>query len=463
MNKPNRTQLGLYQNHALTTILNHYDSSRDVTVALPAGSGKTLLAIYAMEELGKRQEVNRMLYVSHFNAAVDNFARLIEQDDTSGKVDVMTFNALNRILSEHQIKPNHYQVIIFDDIDLRLQEVSNLFHQVGGFKINFVRTEDGDVDKKFVYSDLYIYTLNQAFNDGYLVKSQELDLSQQIDLLKEEVAKITTGTDWSQAISDTIVRQIDQLKKKNTEYFKAQELLLSGKIQHDEIIEMSYRKEQLLEFKKLLDDKSYFDRQVVDGSATESVWQKYFERNHWIFGFGLNYVFNTALEGGGLERAVSGFSVTGHGKRSDALLSTTGIIRSLCFGEIKTHRKEILKKVNIPYRSESWSISDELAGGIAQVQRTIQKSLMNIAEALNLKDANGYSTKESIYLFKPKSFLIIGSLNEFKNAEGQVQEDKFSSFELFRRSISDLEIITFDELYQRADAIVNRKWNISNS
>ncbi|MCJ8327218.1 MAG: DUF4263 domain-containing protein [Campylobacterales bacterium] len=117
-----------------------------------------------------------------------------------------------------------------------------------------------------------------------------------------------------------------------------------------------------------------------------------------------------------------------------------------------------MKNLKNPYRSESWAISDELAGGIAQIQTTIQKSLHNISNRLSILDNDGF-TQNSIYLYKPKSFLILGSLSEFKNKEGHIHDDKFSSFELFRRSISDVEIITFDELYERANAIVNKKWN----
>jgi hypothetical protein len=159
-----------------------------------------------------------------------------------------------------------------------------------------------------------------------------------------------------------------------------------------------------------------------------------------------------------VNSTTTGFSITGRGKRTDALMKTTGLIQTLCFGEIKTHRKSILKITKNAYRPESWAISDELAGGIAQIHRTIQKSLSNISSALTLYDQDGYKKADSLYLYKPKSFLIIGSLCEFKNNEGETHEDKFSSFELFRRSISDVEIITFDELYNRADAIINGKW-----
>lgn len=462
MIKPEFSQLGLYQNHALQVILQHYDKHEDVTIVMPPGSGKTLLAMFVLQELGRRPEVKKTLYISYFKSTAEQFEEIRASFGlTSQNSLALTVTKATMMLAEERIAADEFQAIVFDDVDDAAETIGLFYKYFKGFKVGFSRGTDHititpEPPRK---QNLYTYSLSQAYKDGYLVKSQELDLAQQIEELKSEIGKITPGTDWNRTISQSILQQVEQLKKKNTEYFRAQELLLSGKIDHTEIIEMSYRKEQLAEFQRLLEDADYFDSQIPTNRGTESVWQNFFERNQWIFGFGLNYVFNAPLEGGGLERTVAGFSVTGHGKRSDALLTTTGLIRSLCFGEIKTHRKEILKPVGTPYRSESWSISDELAGGIAQVQRTVQKSLMNIVEALDVKDAAGYRTNESIYLFKPKSFLIIGSLNEFKNAQGQVQEDKFSSFELFRRSIADLEIITFDELFQRANAIVHKKWN----
>lgn len=45
-------------------------------------------------------------------------------------------------------------------------------------------------------------------------------------------------------------------------------------------------------------------------------------------------------------------------------------------------------------------------------------------------------------------------LNQFIK-EDKVNEDKFSSFELFRRNLFNPEIITFDELYERAKHILN--------
>lgn len=44
---------------------------------------------------------------------------------------------------------------------------------------------------------------------------------------------------------------------------------------------------------------------------------------------------------------------------------------------------------------------------------------------------------------------MIGSLDEFKSETG-VNKDKLQSFELLRKNIHNVEILTFDELYERA-------------
>ena len=55
----------------------------------------------------------------------------------------------------------------------------------------------------------------------------------------------------------------------------------------------------------------------------------------------------------------------------------------------------------------------------------------------------------------PKSFLVVGSLKEFTAAKG-VNEARHRSFELFRANTLNPEIITFDELYERARFIVHQ-------
>lgn len=151
--------------------------------------------------------------------------------------------------------------------------------------------------------------------------------------------------------------------------------------------------------------------------------------------------------------AIQGTNFNSSGKRIDALMKTRGIIESFSFVEIKTHKTRLLKSLSKAYRSESWQISDELTGAIAQVQRTVQKAITQITNKVEIKDAFGNPTGEKIYLYNPKSYIVIGGLSEFESEYG-VNDDKYSSFELFRQGLSKIDILTYDELYERASNIV---------
>ena len=243
------------------------------------------------------------------------------------------------------------------------------------------------------------------------------------------------------------------------------EELLRSQVTAQDVALLGHRREQLSEFERLLKDSNHFENQRTNlgmNKGKEAVWQAFFEKNTWIFGYGLNYVFNTPLEGAQLERAVKGHDFAGAGKRVDALLKTQSLISALSFGEIKTHTADLLKPVTSPYRRECWQVSDELSGGIAQVQRSVQASLGNIQSKTEVKHNNGAPTGETVFLYQPRSFLVIGSLSEFHAAHG-INEEKYSSFELFRRNLKSPEIVTFDELLERAKYIVKSGYGVESS
>lgn len=230
--------------------------------------------------------------------------------------------------------------------------------------------------------------------------------------------------------------------------------LLENDISLSDIAILKYRKKQLEIFGCLLNDPIFFEQQKDEWNiknGSEAVWQKFFEQNTWIFGYGLSYIFTTPLGDKKLEQVVSGFNFSQSGKRTDALLKTRGLISSLCFVEVKTHETKLLKQQS--YRSECWPISEELAGGVSQIQTTVQKAVMDIQPKTQLKDGKGFLTGEEVFLYQPKSILVIGRLDEFIGNFG-VNDAKYCSFELFRKSLNNPEIITFDELFERATFIV---------
>lgn len=261
-------------------------------------------------------------------------------------------------------------------------------------------------------------------------------------------------------LDDRFVEDLVLTKEQAMQLLKQQPNLLEELLKHDitvqDVATLGHRRKQLVDFERLLNELEFFEScktELGDNKKDEDVWQDFFEKNTWIFGYGLNYFLNSALDGQKLELVVKGYDFTGAGKRVDALLKTHGFISALSFGEIKTHKTNLLKQVQTPYRKESWQISDELSGGIAQVQRTVQVSLYNIQTKTTINNDSGDPTGEQVFMYQPRSFLVIGSLSEFQTDNG-INEQKYSSFELFRRNIITPEIITFDELYQRAKFIV---------
>ncbi len=211
-------------------------------------------------------------------------------------------------------------------------------------------------------------------------------------------------------------------------------------------------KKQLEVFRSLINDQSYFDDlKEKKNCSNEALWQKYFEKNPWIFGYGLGYIFLSSFDDSKLEQVVQGHSVAVHGKRVDALMKTKGIISNLCFVEIKTHSTSLLD--SRAYRAGCWAASKELAGAIAQVQGTVASAVESLSNKINPTDSDGNPTGEQIYNYQPKSYLVIGSMGEFVTEQG-INKDKLRSFELLRKNTLNPEIITFDELYERAKFIV---------
>jgi len=257
-------------------------------------------------------------------------------------------------------------------------------------------------------------------------------------------------------ISDSELRKIALTSNQAKNLIADNEELFAEVLRHsitkNDVIAIAYRKKQLGIFKRLLDDPDYFNEvKSKKNCKDESLWQKFFEKNSWIFGYGLSYVYSSGLDEKRLEQVVHGYQVAQGGKRVDALLKSKALISTLCFAEIKTHKTDLLSKS--AYRGGCWAPSSELSGAVAQVQGTVSYAGETIFGKLSLTDPEGFPTAEEVFNFHPKSFVVIGSLSQFSGEHG-VNQEQLRSFELYRRNIFQPEVITFDELYERAAHIV---------
>jgi hypothetical protein len=238
--------------------------------------------------------------------------------------------------------------------------------------------------------------------------------------------------------------------------------VLGNSLSQRELDIISNRKGQLEVFKKLLHDADFFqhcrDMRKAEGkdSRPESIWQAFFEFNPWIFGYGLNLIACEAYDDKKLEQITTGASkLTGAGKRTDALLRTRGVVSSLVFCEIK--RPDLLLLDKTPYRPpDVWMPSGDVVGAVSQVQKTAEKAVREIGNVLHKKyEPDGTPTDVLVATIRPRQVVVIGNMSEFEATNGELNHEKVSSFELYRRSINDVEVITFDELYARAHYIVH--------
>ena len=320
------------------------------------------------------------------------------------------------------------------------------------------------ISAKFIEDNRGIFVLNiqrysSATNNPHDASFSFIgeEISILIQFLKN-IHSISLKGQSSVSLSDDALKKVtlsnDQAKsivQDNEEVFAE---ILKFEITKEDVVAIGYRKKQFDIFNKLLSDVEYFDFLKEKMKCTsEALWQKFFEKNQWIFGYGLGYIFLSGLDNKKLEQVVQGYSVNSFGKRVDALMKTNSLISSLCFVEIKTSNTKLLESK--PYRPGCFAASRDLTGAVAQVQGTVASAIDTLSTKISVEDREGNPTGEEIFNYQPKSYLVIGSLEEFRTENG-VNRDKYRSFELFRKNISSPEIITFDELFERAKFIIAR-------
>jgi hypothetical protein len=106
-----------------------------------------------------------------------------------------------------------------------------------------------------------------------------------------------TDEDLSRVVLSSI--QARTIFQDNQELFAE---VVRSEITKEDVVAVGYRKRQLEAFERLLEDPEYFENvKTQKQCSNEAVWQQYFERNPWIFGYGLSYIQLSALDDKKLE------------------------------------------------------------------------------------------------------------------------------------------------------------------
>lgn len=191
-----------------------------------------------------------------------------------------------------------------------------------------------------------------------------------------------------------------------------------------------------------------FKTHIKDEDWDEKEWQKFFEGQKWIFGYGLDYRIMTLF-----DREMNLTSVGTDNKEKvivDFLMTFNDFTVTV---EIKKPDTPIFDKPK--NRSGSWSFHNEFIEAVSQVLE--QKAEWSIL-GQNSDNYNKEGIKKLAQRTRDaKAILVIGKKSEFTKLENiREKEIKQDTFELFRRDSRNIEIITYDELFERADFIVNQ-------
>jgi hypothetical protein len=376
-----------------------------------------------------------------------------------GRLSASRSFTLDRRNSEDFGEPGRFVSQVFDDDGTGAEVVREgdqwTLTNVGGRRTlvkALVAREPGNI------VDLWLQVVPARGNPRTVLHLHRSDARRFLDALRRIELIDPGGADASAHIDDHVVANVlnnpESAAALYGNHAEKVRLLIASDDDARDVVALAGRRRALEEFRLLLDDDAHFDAASADAGGPEHVWQKYFQANPWTLGIGLGSQLLTSWSDDRLEQVVAGYSVHGAGKRADAFLRTAGVIRSLVFAEFKHHRTELLKSTE--YRPAIWRPSNELVGGLAQVQGTVQRALSSLGDRLQKRDSEGFETAGEVsYLLRPRSFLIIGRLEEFTNDRGEHHPDKVKSFELFRRHLHEPEVVTFDELLARAEWIVD--------
>lgn len=254
-----------------------------------------------------------------------------------------------------------------------------------------------------------------------------------------------------------ILRQLDTDQK-----IKAvKDLIKSGNFKADAVKSLLYesRKTTLRFFLYLIKNKTLSSSKITmmqwykdkyHCAKDEDVWHHFLKENDWILGLNADIRFIPEF----IDEAKVGVEDT-RGKGSPRV-DMLGISNYTTLVELKRADTPIFKSARgNGGRANTWEFSSEFISGISQCLG--QKSIFDERyEQKQIVTADGkIISKEVVYNADVKVVFIIGCrYSQFPHNDEIDNKTKSKTFELYRRNNRNVEIITYDELFERAYHIV---------
>lgn len=286
--------------------------------------------------------------------------------------------------------------------------------------------------KNLVETDEFDESYTVVSKDKYFVEFEDKSIQQKMEDLKEliNIADLST--------SDIKSLTFENRKKNLRGFFK---LLKNPQTQSGKSVHKYYR------------DKFGLPQ------GEENIWHYFLKKHDWILGLNADLKFVREFLD---EQKVGCEDSKGRGSPQLDLL---GISDFTVLVELKHSNTKIFKKSKSKGRANTWDFTSDFIEGISQClgqKFELEKSYDGKAF---IKDDDTRLDKSQIQTIDPKSVFILGNKSkEFPiNQLSDENLTKNKTLERFRRNNRNIDVITYDELFERAYHIVfskklNKSW-----
>lgn len=171
-------------------------------------------------------------------------------------------------------------------------------------------------------------------------------------------------------------------------------------------------------------------------NKAENFWQELFKDNSWV----LAQIFAYPMVIFQDKAYVGGKGIDNRGGNIVDFIYKNNLTENSALIEIKTPMTKLLSN---QYRDNIYSVSNDLSGSINQILTYKEELQRNFADLMR-------NSQHPFHSFNPKCIVIIGCLETEKFTDTQKR-----SFEIFRNDFKNVEILTFDELFNKVSQLVH--------
>ena len=362
-------------------------------------------------------------------------------NNTSSEEDIIMGSIPNRLYSHEFEAGRFFQVVHQDENGFEIKLAPRTM-----LKAVYIKEQDDiegieiiKVVSKNETQRIKLSKFNFAQLKAFLAFISEIDLKG----ITEKRLKIFDDQD----LDTDSIRSVKTLLSKKGGAELVETLINEGIISSKDIVNTAFRKRGLQIFSDLKNNseywKTYAEANGLKKHSEEKVWQYFFEKNQWIFGYGLDYRYQEILQ---REVHLSYAELDGSNTVIGDYLLGDNFFTT--FVELK--KPSTLLFANKGNRSNSWKLSNDLIESVSQILEHKASGLIRLDSPQYI---NGEPLTQKAY--DSKVILIIGDWKELENSSNTLEKEiKKKTLELFRRDSRNVEILTFDELFERSKFIV---------